>query len=83
MTGEQSVIELTPEEIAALPPPNPNAEILAQIDAIENAHPFTHRYFREQLLAAVQAGIIPAQHPVAQVAAAEDAAVQNLRRQIK
>ena len=70
-------------KVAPADKPAPNDAIVAQIDAIESAHPFTHRYFREQLLAAVTAGIIPANHPVAGIAAAEDAQVQALRKQLK
>lgn len=60
----------------------PNEPILNQIVALESAHPFTHRYFREQLLAAVGAGVIPSNHPVAVMAAAEEQAVQALRSQL-
>jgi hypothetical protein len=37
-TGEQSIIDLTPEEIAALPPievPDPKVAILAEIESLE------------------------------------------------
>lgn len=61
---------------------SPNAVIIAQIDDIEAARPFTHRYFREQLLAAVGAGILPASHPTAIAATAEELQVRALRQQL-
>lgn len=35
LTGQVEQVELTPEEIAAAPGPNPNDAILAQIEALQ------------------------------------------------
>jgi len=83
-TGEQKVIELTSDEIAALQAnaPTPQQQAILQIQQIEEAQPITQRAIRELMLAIGQAFPAAQASVFYQKAAAQEQQVAALRAKL-